>query len=104
LRLQQRVFYERTGLEECCRNKGLFKDVLRKLGRDDSVCATLLSQAGASLKDVQAQRGHAHISTTTDIYTQRILKHRHEAVAKMAELVTSGAELTVWSSAPKTAG
>ena len=31
--------------------------------------ATLLSQSGASPKDAQAQLGHAHISTTMDIYT-----------------------------------
>jgi integrase len=63
--------------------------------------ATLLSQAGASPKDVQAQLGHSHISTTMDIYTQPTPKHQHEAVAKMAELVTNGDESTVWPSAPK---
>lgn len=58
--------------------------------------ATLLSQSGASPKDAQAQLGHAHISTTMDIYTQPTPAHQREAVEKMAQLVTNGDELAIW--------
>ncbi len=54
---------------------------------------TLLSQAGASPKDAQAQLGHAHISTTMDIYTQPIPDHQRAAVERMSQLVTNGDEL-----------
>ena len=47
-------------------------------------------------KDAQAQLGHAHISTTMDIYTQPTPAHQWEAVEKMAQLVTNGDELAVW--------
>lgn len=57
--------------------------------------ATLLSEAGASPKDAQAQLGHAHISTTMDIYTQPTPVHQREAVARMAQLVTNGDELDI---------
>lgn len=55
--------------------------------------ATLLSQSGASPKDAQAQLGHAHISTTMDIYTQPTPTHQRAAVERMAQLVTNGDEL-----------
>jgi len=55
--------------------------------------ATLLSQAGASPKDAQAQLGHAHMSTTMDIYTQTTPDHQREAVEKLAQMVTNGDEL-----------
>jgi len=58
--------------------------------------ATLLSQSGASPKDAQAQLGHAHISTTMDIYTQPTPAHQREAVEKMSQLVTNGDELAIW--------
>lgn len=54
--------------------------------------ATLLSQSGASPKDAQAQLGHAHISTTMDIYTQPTPTHQRAAVERMAQLVTNGDE------------
>jgi integrase len=57
--------------------------------------ATLLSQAGASPKDAQAQLGHAHISTTMDIYTQPTPDHQRAAVERMSQLVTNGDELAV---------
>jgi integrase len=57
--------------------------------------ATLLSQSGASPKDAQAQLGHAHISTTMDIYTQPTPAHQREAVEKMSQLVTNGDELAI---------
>lgn len=56
--------------------------------------ATLLSASGASPKDAQAQLGHAHISTTMDIYTQPTPAHQREAVEKMAQLVTNGDEFS----------
>lgn len=62
----------------------------------DGLRATLLSQSGASPKDAQAQLGHAHISTTMDIYTQPTPAHQREAVEKMAQLVTNGDELAIW--------
>jgi integrase len=55
--------------------------------------ATLLSQAGASPKDAQAQLGHAHISTTMDVYTQPTPDHQRAAVERMSQLVTNGDEL-----------
>ncbi|MBS1801485.1 MAG: site-specific integrase [Acidobacteria bacterium] len=58
--------------------------------------ATLLSQSGASPKDAQAQLGHAHISTTMDIYTQPTPAHQRQAVEAMAQLVTNGDELAIW--------
>jgi integrase len=58
--------------------------------------ATLLSQSGASPKDAQAQLGHAHISTTMDIYTQPTPQHQREAVDRLAQLVTNGDELAIW--------
>jgi integrase len=57
--------------------------------------ATLLSQSGASPKDAQAQLGHAHISTTMDIYTQPTPQHQREAVDRLAQLVTNGDELAI---------
>ena len=51
--------------------------------------ATLLSQAGASPKDAQAQLGHAHMSTTMDIYTQPTPSHQRQAVERLAQMVTS---------------
>jgi integrase len=58
--------------------------------------ATLLSQSGASPKDAQAQLGHAHISTTMDIYTQPTPQHQREAVDRLSQLVTNGDELAIW--------
>ncbi len=58
--------------------------------------ATLLSQSGASMKDAQAQLGHAHISTTMDIYTQPTPAHQRTAVDRLAQLVTNGDELADW--------
>ena len=58
--------------------------------------ATLLSESGASPKDAQTQLGHAHISTTMDIYTQPTPQHQRDAVDRLAQLVTNGDELAVW--------
>jgi integrase len=58
--------------------------------------ATLLSESGASPKNAQAQLGHAHISTTMDIYTQPTPAHQRKAVEKLAQLVTNGDELAEW--------
>jgi integrase len=54
--------------------------------------ATLLSQAGASPKDAQAQMGHADIGTTMNIYTQPTPDHQRAAVEKAGQLVTNGDE------------
>ena len=58
--------------------------------------ATLLSQSGASPKDAQAQLGHAHISTTMDIYTQPTPDHQRTAVDSLDQLVTNGDEFSIW--------
>jgi integrase len=58
--------------------------------------ATLLSESGASPKDAQAQLGHAHISTTMDIYTQPTPQHQRDAVDRLSQLVTNGDELAIW--------
>jgi integrase len=58
--------------------------------------ATLLSESGASPKDAQAQLGHAHISTTMDIYTQPTPQHQRDAVNRLSELVTNGDELSIF--------
>lgn len=63
--------------------------------------ATLLSQAGASPKDAQAQLGHAHMSTTMDIYTQLTPTHQRAAVERMSQLVMNGDELAALQGAPQ---
>jgi integrase len=63
--------------------------------------ATLLSQAGASPKDAQAQLGHAHMSTTMDIYTQPTPTHQRAAVERMSQLVTNGDELAALQGEPQ---
>jgi integrase len=44
---------------------------------------TWMSEAGANVKDVQAQMRHSRISTTMDIYAQCVPESQHRAVAKM---------------------
>jgi len=56
--------------------------------------ATLLSQAGASPRDAQAQLGHADIGTTMNIYTQPTPDHQRAAVER-AGLVTNGDEFAI---------
>jgi Phage integrase family len=58
--------------------------------------ATLLSESGSSPKDAQAQLGHAHISTTMDIYTKPTPQHERGAVDRLSDLVTNGDELSIW--------
>ncbi len=54
--------------------------------------ATLLQQAGGSLKDAAAQLGHSKLSTTFEHYTIPLPAHQREAVEKLSELVTNGDE------------
>ena len=49
--------------------------------------ATLAHDAGASLKDVQAQLRHAHATTTADVYTQAIPESVRQAVDAFTSLV-----------------
>jgi integrase len=49
--------------------------------------ATWMIEAGANPKDVQGQMRHSRISTTMDIYAQRVPESQHRAVAKMMEMV-----------------
>jgi len=53
----------------------------------------LLQAAGGSLKDAQAQLGHAKLSTTLEIYTVPIPAHQRAAVENLARLVINGDEL-----------
>lgn len=46
---------------------------------------TLLIEAGASMKEVQARLGHANISTTMDIYAHLSQNKRKETVEKFSE-------------------
>ena len=62
--------------------------------------ATLLSHVGASPKEAQAQLGHAHMSTTMDIYTQPIPSHQRAAVERLSQLVTNGDELAATQTEP----
>ena len=49
-----------------------------------SVCASLLIDAGASVKDVQAHLGHADVATTLSLYA-RVSPTRHVDLAARAE-------------------
>lgn len=55
--------------------------------------ATLLQVAGGTVKDAQAQLGHAKLSTTLDIYTIPLPAHQREAVENLARMVTNSDEL-----------
>ena len=57
--------------------------------------ATLLSQAGASPRDAQAQLGHADIGTTMNLYTHPTPDHQRAAVEKAGQLVTNGDEFAI---------
>ena len=50
--------------------------------------ATLFQAAGGSLKEAQAQLGHAKMSTTLDVYTQALPHSQRAAVERLAELVS----------------
>ena len=54
--------------------------------------ATLLQQAGATLKEAQAQLGHSKMSTTLEIYDLDSAAQR-KAVENLSVLVTNGDEL-----------
>jgi len=56
---------------------------------------TLFQQAGGSLRDAQAQLGHAKMSTTLEVYTIPIDAQRREVVEKLEVLVTNGDECGV---------
>ena len=48
-------------------------------------------------QSIGSRLGHAHIATTMDVYTHATPAHQRAAVERMAELVTNGDELPVWS-------
>lgn len=50
-------------------------------------CATWMVEAGANPKDVQGQMRHARISTTMDIYAQRVPDSQRRAVVRMMDMV-----------------
>jgi len=52
----------------------------------------LLGHAG-SLKDAQAQLGHAKLSTTLEIYTVPLPAQQRKAVENLSRMVTNGDEL-----------
>ncbi len=47
-------------------------------------CASLLFEAGSSLKEVQDRLGHNDVKTTKDIYTLVTEKAKSEAIQKLA--------------------
>lgn len=49
--------------------------------------ASLLFEAGLSMKDVQTRLGHANIQTTMNIYTHVTQQHQKEAVDKFADFM-----------------
>jgi integrase len=55
--------------------------------------ATLFQVVGGSLRDAQAQLGHAKASTTSDIYTLPILHNQRDTVEKLGQLLTNVGEL-----------
>ena len=55
--------------------------------------ATLLQAAGGTVKDAQAQLGHAKLSTTLEIYMLPLPAHQREAVENLSRMVTNGDEL-----------
>lgn len=55
-----------------------------------SACASLLVDAGASVKDVQAHLGHADVATTLGIYA-RVRPGRSEALAARMDALIAGA-------------
>lgn len=54
---------------------------------------TLFQLAGGSLKDAQAQLGHASAVVTMQHYTVSIPGHQRQAIENLAELVTNGDDL-----------
>jgi integrase len=52
-------------------------------------CATWMIEAGANLKDTQAQMRHERLSTTMDIYAQHVPSSQRRAVNKTMEMVRS---------------
>lgn len=54
--------------------------------------ATLLQFAGGTVKDAQAQLGHAKLSTTLEIYTLPLPAHQRAAVESLSRMVTNGDE------------
>ena len=55
--------------------------------------ATLFQHAGGTLREAQAQLGHAKMSTTLEIYTISIPAAQRKAVENLSDLVTNGDEL-----------
>lgn len=54
--------------------------------------ATLFQLAGGSLREAQAQLGHARMSTTLEVYTLPLAAAQRQAVEKLAVLVTNSDE------------
>jgi integrase len=54
--------------------------------------ATMLQSAGGSLKDAQAQLGHAKLSTTLEIYTVAIPSQQRAAVEKLCQVLLTNVD------------
>lgn len=54
---------------------------------------TLFQKAGGSLRDAQAQLGHANMSTTLEIYTLPLPDSQREAVENLARMMANDGEL-----------
>lgn len=92
------VFQTRTGkpLNDGNLRKRMLQPAGRKMGLPGigwhtlrRTHATLLQAAGGSLKDAQAQLGHAKMSTTLELYTQTIPAQRRAAVEKLSVLMAN---------------
>lgn len=67
-----------------------------KLGFHDlrSVCASLLIDAGASPKDVQAHLGHASIQTTLEIYARVRPERSADLAGRLDALISAGSQVS----------
>lgn len=62
--------------------------------------ATLYQRAGGSLREAQAQLGHARMSTTLETYTIPVAAAQRETVEKLAEMMANDGELAKIREAP----
>ena len=63
-----------------CEKAGLRRITIHGFGHTN---ASLLFEAGVSMKDVQTRLGHKSIKTTMDIYTHVSKYHQNKAVEKL---------------------
>jgi integrase len=93
LRRHYEISMQRDGLVFPTRSGGLYSDT-NLLARHLKPAGKQIPNPLGGLAYAQAQLGHAHISTTMDIYTQPTPDHQRAAVERMPQLVMNGDELT----------